>query len=247
MPPLFGIIGPASTGSGGFDPTTISGCTEWVSGDQSSLSSLSNNDPVSTWLDRVTGTRSWSASGAARPTFKIGGPNGLPYLEFAASQEMNFSAASANLLDNAGYTMFVVIRPQRDGVSGLGSAPHLFAFGGGQGGMALKNDGSNRFGFWQRSGGSDGTFLGSTSTYTQNVWYIVEFWYDGTNINIKVNNDTTASTARGGTSFGFTPNIGLLSLTSDVAERITYIADIGSTDRATIRSSLATKYAITIL
>lgn len=229
-----------------FDPTTISGITEWVSGDQSSLSGLLDNDPVDTWLDRVTGTRNWSSSGTARPTFKTGGPNGKPYLSFDSGDEMIFSNTTSTLLANTGYTMFVVIRPQRDGVSSLGSAPHLFLDSGGQVGMALKNDGSNRFGFWQRSGGLDGPFLGSTSTYTQNVWYIVEFWYDATNINIKVNNDTATSTARGGTSLAFTPSIGALSLTSDIAERITYNVDIGSTDRATVRNGLAVKYGLTI-
>jgi hypothetical protein len=237
-----------AAGGGAFDPTTITGCTEWVSADQPSLSSFVNNDPVQIWTDRVTGTRTWSqATLANRPLFKTGGPNGKPYLSFDSTDVMGFSNTSSVLLANTGYTMFVVIRPQRNGGASLGSAPHLFVIGAGQGGMALKNDGSNRFGFWQRSGGSDGTFLGSTSTYTQNVWYVAEFWYDATNINIKVNNDTTTSTARGGTSFAGTPSIAILSLTSDMAERITYNVDIGSTNRDTVRNALATKYGLTML
>ena len=238
---------PSSSASpSGFDPMSISGITEWVSGDQSSLSGLSNNDLVSTWLDRVAGIRSWSASGSLRPTFKTGGPNGLPYIRFDGTDTMSWSNTTSTIVSNTQYTMLVVLRPQQDGAADKNDAPYFFTDGGGQLGMAFKNDGSNRFGMYQRSGGSDGPFLGSTSTYTQNVWYIVEFYYDGTNINIKVNNDTPASTARGGFSNAFTPGIGANSIIYDVAERISYNVDMGSVNRTSVRDYLADKYAISI-
>lgn len=118
--------------------------------------------------------------------------------------------------------------------------------GGGQWGILLGASGSNnKFTLFQRSGGVN-TFLASTTTYSQNVWYIVECWYDGTDINIKVNNDTAATTAKGNFSTANTPNMGQFGLTSDVAEQITYDVDVGSSNRTSIRNYLADKYAISI-
>jgi hypothetical protein len=231
-----------------FAPDDVSGITEWVMADQSSLSGFNDGDTVTDWLDQITGTRKWTQSTTAnKPLFKTGGANGKPYLRFADSTDQYvFSNTLSTIYSTTAWTTFIVIRPQANGGSNQNTAPFLFSYGGGQGGINLKNDGSNRFGVWQRSGGSDGTFLGSTSTYTQNVWYIVECWYDGTNINIKVNNDTTASTARGSASTSFTAGIGSNGLTSDIAERVTYNVDIGSTNRASVRQYLADKYGITL-
>jgi hypothetical protein len=233
-------------GGGEVDPTTITGCTEWVSGDQASLSSLANNDPVTTWLDRVTGTRNWSASGTVRPLFKTGGPNGKSYLAWDTDDEFNFSNGVSTILSGTGYTMFIVCRPQRNGVNDDPQwCPVLLGPQNGYVGVSLRNVGAgNKFVLYQYNSGY--ASVSSTTTYVTNTWYIVECWYDGTNINIKVNNDTAVSTAKASpASLANTPPIGG-NLQTDIAERQTWNVDIGSSNRTTMRNSLASKYGITL-
>jgi len=241
-----------ATTSEAFNPLSVDGATEWVSGDQSSLSSLVNNDPVTTWLDRVSSTRSWGATGTTRPFFKTGGPNGLPYLAFDADDDMTWSSTISTMISSTGYTVFAVVRAHRNGVN---DDPWLCPqFGGtlnGYYGLSLRNTGSgNKFVLWQDRGGSftpRAQGVSSTTTFVQDVWYIVEGWWDGTSMHIKVNNDAEVSaTFNNPASLANSISIGAGSLSSDVAERITYNVSLTTIQRAQIRQYLASKYAITL-
>lgn len=143
------------------------------------------------------------------------------------------------------FTIFVVVRPQRDGVSGGPSGVPVVWGGGGQFAILLGSSSGNRFTYFQRSGGVN-TFLNSTTVYSQNVWYIVEAWYDGTDMHLKVNNDTETTAAKGGPSLANTPNVGQSGLTSDVAALYVWNVDIGSTNRNSFRGSLGTWFSISL-
>jgi hypothetical protein len=117
-------------------------------------------------------------------------------------------------------------------------------------GMALRNDGSgNKFGHWtdRVSPAPRIQACYSTTTYVTNTWYIVEIWCDGTTLGIKANNDTDSTISHGSPgSLANTPAFGNGATANDIAEHITYNQNIGSTNRATIRNSLAAKYGISI-
>ena len=159
----------------------------WVSGDDPLLSGLSLNDPVSPWTDRITGTRTWTSAGTARPLFKPSGVNGLPYLEFDASNDvMGFSVNVSNIVTAGAWTIVCVIRPQTNGhVLGTESGKNIFSSGGFLG-LCLFDAGgvTNKFRVYRFNGGYTG--VNSTTTYSLNTWYIVIAWWDGTNLNIRV-------------------------------------------------------------
>lgn len=233
------------------NPSIFSGATFWADGTASSLPGLADLGAVGSstnWIDRVTGTRNFAQpTSADRPTLhQTGGPNGQPYVSFDSTDSVpTCSVSSSTLLSNSGSTFFIVIRPQRDGTTTDQFMPHIFADGGGQVGIGLGRNGSNnKFSFYWRSGGVTGPFLESTTNFSQNTWYVVECWFDGSSINLRVNGDTMVSTSKGGTGLGFTPGLGIQALTSDLAGFYTWNEDIGSTNRDTFRTQLAAWFGI---
>lgn len=235
---------------GDFDPTTIAGCTMWISGDDPLLSGLSPNDPIggaTLWTDRVTGTRTWAqASAALRPTYQTGGANGKPYINFA-SDRLDYSVAASNIWTAGAFTIFAVVRPQSAGNASMTEAgKNIISPGGYVGVCLLSSAGNNKFAFYRYNGGYVGVI--STTTYSLNTWYIVECWYDGTNLSIKVNNDTAvvqaASNPQQLTDF---PAMSYsTSIDSDLTELDTWNVSVSSGNRDIIRNGLAAKYAITL-
>lgn len=251
-PFLFGTPG----GGGDCNPADFSGATGFFDGTSASLPGLADLGAVGSstnWIDQITGTRNWSqGTGADRPILHTtGGPNGQPYLQFTDNTDsLTFSNSISSLLTVGAYTIFVVIRPQRDGVNdNAWTCPQIIGTFNQFWGIAIRNTGSgNKFSLWQdRSSPAPRTdSVESTTTYSQNVWYIVECWWNGTNMNIKVNNDTTVSKAYNNiASLGNTPTIGG-DLTSDIAGIYTWNADIGSTNRDSFRSCLGIRFGITL-
>lgn len=186
-----------------FDPNNF-GATMWVSGDDPLLSSLNADDPVGTWTDRITGTRTWTITGTARLLFKPNGVNGLPYLQFdAVNDTFGFSVAASNILSSGAYTIVAVVRPQSNGSeAGTEFGKNLFSPGGYVGLClfdATAGGGvTNKFRIYRFNSGYTG--VNSTTTYSTNTWYIVIAWWDGTNLNIRVRPaggalDTLASVA----------------------------------------------------
>jgi hypothetical protein len=239
-------------GGGGFDPTTIPTCTEWASGDQPQLSGFSDGQAIGDashrWEDRVTaGIRYWEQTTVGnRPTFhNIGGPNGKPFISFDSTDNLTFSNGASTILDIDGWCMFMVVRPQRAGsTNGTEGGPNIYS-NGGYVGVALFSDGSNnKFSAYHYTGSYNRA--NSTTNYVIGTWYIVECWYDGTNINIRVNGDAAVSTVTG-SPLSLADTAVICASTPcecDYAERITYDSNIASGDRDSLRVDLATEYGI---
>jgi hypothetical protein len=250
------VVNPFWFGGGGggeLDPTTILTCTEWVSADQPQWAGFSDGqaigDATHRWEDRTGSGRYWEQGTAgARPTLHLtGGPNGKPYISFDSSDHLIFSNGASTILDGDGWCMFMVVRPQRAGsTSGTEGGPNIYTNGGYVGVALFSSGGNNKFSPYHYTGSYNRA--NSTTNYVTNTWYIVECWYDNTNINIRVNGDTTASAATGNPlSLADTASIGTATpCEMDYAERITYDSNISSTDRDSLRASLAAKYGITL-
>lgn len=161
---------------------------------------------------------------------------------------MDFSNSIGTLINVSAYTVFCVIRPQRDGHNDSAwFCPQIIGNVNGFFGLSLQNTGGgNKFSIWQDRGSPNPrtNSVESTTTYVQNVWYIVEAWWDGTNMNIRVNQDTVSSEAYNNiASLGNTP---FMSMQSDIAALYTWNTDIGSTDRDSFRAELSAWFGITI-
>lgn len=236
-----------------FDPTTIATCTEWVSADQPQWAGFADlqaiGDASHRWEDRTGSGRYWEQpTGSAQPILHLtGGPNGKPYISFDSNDLLGFSNGASTILDVDGYTMFMVVRPQRAGsTNGTEGGPNIYTNFGYVGTALFSTGGDNKFSAYNYTGTYNRA--NSTTNYVVNTWYIVEVWYDNTNINIRVNGDATSSTATGNPlSLADTAVLGLsVPCEMDYAERITYDSNIASGDRDLLRASLATKYGITL-
>lgn len=243
----------AGGGNGGFDPTTISGCSMWVSADDPLLSGLNDGDPVggtTPWTDRVTGTRVFSNPIVGdRPVKKLNIVNGKPVIRFDATNDrLEFSVPSSNIVTASAFTIFIVVKPDRNGTTSGTEAGANLLTSIGYWGIVLfdSGGGTNKFRFYRFNGGYVG--VNSTTTYSTGSWYIVECWYDGTDLRIKVNNDAEATQAASNPQqLTDHPSIsGATAIGSDVAEEIVANVTWNSTDRTTVREALADKYGITL-
>lgn len=79
-----------------FLPSDITNLVAWW--DAATITSLNDGDPVSTWLDLSGNGHSWTQSGAARPTYKVGiqGSPAQPVVRFDGSTSW-LSASIGNL------------------------------------------------------------------------------------------------------------------------------------------------------
>jgi hypothetical protein len=204
------------------------------------------------WIDRVTGTRNFAqGTSANRPTLhQTGGPNSKPYVSFDSTDSMAGSFNWTSIITASAYTIFVVIRPQRNGANtSPWLCPQIIGTNNGWDGLSLHNVGAgNKFSLWQDRGSSFGApnaaSVESTTNFSQNVWYIVEAWWDGTNMNIRVNQDTVSSLAFNNPQFlSFVPSMGMQS---DIGALYVWNTNIGSTNRDTFRADLATWFGITV-
>lgn len=142
----------APTGGGGggwggsaIDPDDVAGLTGWWKAD---ALVLSNNDPVSAWLNSGSGGANFEfqqSNSAQRPVYKTGGPNGLPYVDFDGADDVMFTATAAPMNDSTS-TIIAVLKP---------NSPPNNAFRG-----ILIN---RKYGFYYATDGDNfGTFLGQT-------------------------------------------------------------------------------------
>ena len=75
--------------------------------------SLSNNDPVSSWPTAGTGGANFEwqqGTSANQPTYKTGGPNGLPYVNWDGTNDQMFLAAQSSTTDST-QTIIAVLAP----------------------------------------------------------------------------------------------------------------------------------------
>lgn len=243
------IFSGAGTVESEFDPTTISGCTLWISGDQDSLVATGDGNPIEEWLDRVTGVRLFGVLGStARPLYETNEINGLPVARFDATNDIMFledgannPVAASNIWTASAFSIFAVIKPNNAGSTSMTENGKNIVMAGGFVGLCLHLTGGNsKFSFYRFNGGYVGAT--STTTYSLGSVYVIQCRYDGTNLKIRVNNDTEVlQAASNPSSLTATPSIGQ-SNGSDLAEAITYNVHVPDGDSATIVSALADKW-----
>lgn len=236
-----------------FSPSDISGLGLWLKAD--AITGLSDGDPVSTWLDSSGNSRDATGSGTARPSYKTGGPNGLPYLLFdGVNDEM--SVAALSLTNNIpGFTCFMA-RKWRASPSALGYEFYVSTPSGTARVSAYAGAVSGKFGAGGRRLDGD-SFAGVTSAASVSTVYEVRtvvadyansdfFQYidgtlDGSTTSFQTTGNTSATNSlrvmigsSGGTQFG-----GI-----DCAEIIAYPRALNSTERGQVEAYLAAKYGL---
>jgi hypothetical protein len=235
-----GRIAMPDLGGGVFDPSTISGLVVWLN---AGALALSDGDPVTTWANDGSLTDFTQATGANKPTYKIGIVNGEPVVRFDGTDDLlngpDISALTAG-------TVFIVVKADADppaaGASGLWS----FGAGGGVSTHYPWTDGRvyDTFGSTlQKDTGNPTLALTSFRLYCVRAaagsW---TSWVDGTQ------HYTTASNT---VLFPATPKLGqggsaAYHFDGDVAELLLYDSALSSTDRDSVEAYIAAKYALTI-
>lgn len=220
------------------------------------MTGFADADPVGgsgdEWTnDGTAGSNFTQGTVNRRATYQTNEINSEPVVRFVntpAGEEdrISSSLAASNFFSVSAYTLFIVFRATSTGSNHatLHRNQGLLIENNATFGVVLKNGNVALF---------HNTSAASVQTaFSANTPSIVECWYDGTNINIKLNGGTTVSAAAAnisslsaivqlGVSFGASN-----SYDGDIAEIIGWNVDIGSTDRTTVRQGLGTQYGITV-
>lgn len=240
--------------------TSVASCRTWEATDTGAWFSYSDSQTIGDsshyWTTPFVLLNYWEqATSGNRPTLhKTGGPNSHPYLSFDETDSLVHGNSASNFLSGSGWTMFFVVRPQRNGTThGTENGPNLYQ--NGYTGITLFDaSGSNKFRVWRDAGGSSYVGANSTTTYATNTWYVVEAWYDNSSLHIRVNGDadSTVSATPPGSLFGSNAIMsggnasGYSGAAFDLTCFMTFSTDIGSTQRDNFRCSLGHKYGVSV-
>lgn len=93
----------------GFDPSDVSGYTWHV--DATEISGKDDGDSLDTWSDQAGSNDATAPGSTERPTYRDGGINGNPSVEFASSNELELDSRQNFTHDGSSWTLFVVIHP----------------------------------------------------------------------------------------------------------------------------------------
>ncbi len=222
-----------ATASGWFD-----GCADSFNGAVSDGTGIGSS--TTRWQNRLnTGEYFDQGTPGSRPLYRPSGPNSKPYLEFDGSKALGGNVPSGNFVNVTDWTVFLVVKAKENGDDN-----YIWQNSGGFFGVRITSASGNRFQHIVFSGGF--VTVNSNTVYSTSTWYIVEAYKSSTNINIKVNGDTVVSAACGAAGSVFNT----LAIGNGVNMDLAYLAmfddDIGSTDRDTMRTSLANYYGITL-
>jgi len=243
-------------------PTDYRGLTMWVSGDDPVLTNLTLGDgqPIGgivPWTNRIDSKRWENPTSSTQPAYRLEGspPNGLPYISFGNNDFLVWNGTASTIICPNAYAIFMVLRPQRAASPNCdwsGAVPFNFNGSNGYGDINLcLSGGSNKFHLHHYIGGGSSVDINSTTNYSVGTWYVLEAWYDGAFIHMRINGDTEVSALA--ISLATTANTPLLGLFADVtgpmtdiAEAIVYREVPSAPQRAILRSELGTKYAISV-
>lgn len=201
----------------------------------------------------MTGVRLFGVLGStARPLYETNEINSLPIARFDDTNDLMFledgannSVPASNIITAGAFSFFVVIKPNHAGSTSMTENGKNIILIGGFVGLCLHLTGGNsKFSFYRWNG----SYVGATSTTTYSLGsvYVIQCRYDGTNLKIRVNNDTEVlQAASNPSSLTSTPGIGQAN-GSDLAEVIAYNVHVSDGDSATIVSELATKWGVTL-
>lgn len=225
----------------------------WLIADNEDWAGFANNDQLGYdaahfWDKPYIAVNYIESNGTSgqRPLYKTGGPNGHSYISLDNNDAWIHNNGASAFLSSSGYTAFFVLRPQSAGGGACTEGGDgFYSTLGYVGGTFFNSGGSNKF-CWEQYNGGYAT-INSTTTYSLNTWYIVEAWYDGTNINLCVNGDAKVSAAQ--SSPGTLANANSFrygSAAFDLGEIMLFNVNIGSTKRGNYRTSLADSWGITV-
>lgn len=231
----------------------IPGCTTWI--EAANETALTNNTQTQFLLNRGSfATNADQGTSTQRAFYIQNVVNGYPVYRFdhttdAAGDFYRINANSSNIVNGTtGYTIFAVIN-MVDGGSPVGTSninsAAIIGDGGTDGwGIAIRNSNFRIF-------HSSPSVVEAIVAYNTSTWYLVEAWYDGTNINIDINGGTVSSTAA-------SPPVGTgtqirIGRTNGSAQRpnadipliVTYNRPLTSGERSALRFGWCNKYAIT--
>ena len=243
LPSFAGFFTPSFGGGGGssYDPT-VDNATMWVRADDPDFASFTDGTAVQSWRERGSTADDWDDNGVSsfRPTWKASGPNGKPYIQFAAGKQLIGPRTSLIVAPGgAGFGCIFVVKPNFNG-SGSGGWSDAHMWGDGDDRFVLNSTGANKF---EVAGYNTGSVIWG-SAYTLNQWYIVAMWgVNGTGTaKIAVNNAMPVSGDMGSALSVHNANFGW---GRDVAfaEAIGWNTNVGQTLIETYVTALNNKYA----
>lgn len=214
-------------------PTDIAGCIDWL--DASQIVGLSNGDPVPTWTDESgNGNDAVQATGAKQPSYQTNQLNGHPIVRFDSARCMGITTLSVN----QPYTIFIVLKDVMDGSTP--SENEIFS-GTSNGFFVIYYNATQIPAVFPWTGAS------SSVPMTTDVLCII---MNGASSAIFQDGVSTSTGNSGTTGLGADFVIGAFFnqtqnfMNADVAEIIIYDSALGTTDRQTVETYLATKYAL---
>lgn len=203
---------------------------------------LSDNDPVSTWVDSSGSGNDATQAGALRPTYKTSIVNGLPVVRFNGTSQYLSSNAS---VDQKPYSLFVVLNPtDAAAVRNITGCASTGAF--------VLRMATDRIVHADKSGvanigtSSSGLTLGSPQlfTFTYSGVGAYGFYIDGTAAGSGTN-DQTGSTGGLATQIGGNTADGSYWY-GDIAELIKYSVVPTSDEIGHVNQYISDKYGLTI-
>lgn len=239
-----------------FVPTTISGCVLWLKSDLGITTSSGN---VTQWNDQSGAaiTPSFTAAGAARPTYTAsGGPNNVPYLTGTVNTLLS---SGTSLFSSAGArTIFAVGRGVNDGFGHalLGtvftnrSTTAVYT-------VQVLGDGGGGHRYLY----SDGVSVNITDNALADAPFFSDFVFDfsstgtGSALSAFFNGGSVLPTAGGnvaaesgsaGTGIMGRGDSGLQGWIGRMYEIVIYNRVLSGTEKSTVRSGLAARYGITV-
>ncbi len=231
--------------NGGFQPTSIAGCTLWLPAD--ALTSYSGTVPVLKWLDLSGNGYDATAPSNQAGIYVATAQNGLSAIAFSGSQFYSSNAPSAMLP----FTVFAVVKPS---VVPTAGGANLAIFGSQAiGGMELRIDsnGMEALAEGRTSLGTEGT-----GAIAAGAWVLLAMTYDGSGnyafYRGNVSNGTTptktgtntAAISASTVAVGQNINNGGEGFQGQIGEMIQYSGVLSSTNFGQVVSYLKSKWAV---
>lgn len=220
----------------------VSGASIWL---RANALSLSDNDPVTTWLDSSGfGNNAAQATAGKKPLFKTAIVNGLPVVRFDGTDD---TLSLGNILDNPGaLTVFVVLKSSNSGgvLAKVSAAVNWQGWASpyGAGRYIVHQTDNGNYRFWDTAV----AYADSAFRYFSTTW-------DGSTITHRVNGAVVGAQANGGafssSANGADLHLGSFSdfgdyLNGDVAELVIYPSVLSTGDRQAVEAYLAAKYGL---
>jgi hypothetical protein len=222
--------------------------TLWI--DASSITGLSDGNPVATWSNKSPNLALHLSQGtaASQPTYKTGILNGLPVVRFDGINDVLTSGAMTNFIGSQAseYTMFSVFdaRLINTDVTPIYNNDAIISDSSGFAGQYLKGLTANAYN-WDGNADSIGTPIQT------NTWYVLRSGLGSGSLFVHANNQPLQSTASGANTLNVathTLRLGARSafLDGDIAEVLIYKRALTLEERNQVAGYLADKYAISI-